>query len=120
MDIRRTMMGVIAQMGSGDTTLWKTVILDADMTNDVVAAVNPWKSFLGINDNDLDSYVVVALFRNNTQPTYSANMIVWTKNTSDTVVAISVRQDWSNSGMGNRSMYATSGTIIDIYRLTKQ
>lgn len=110
------MMGMV----QGNTLLWKTVVLDSDRTTDGFANTTAWANFLGINGmTDLDKYVYVALFSNNTYGNYPADLICWTQNKSGNYVYPSVRADWTNVGTGNRSLFANAGTRIDVYKLPK-
>jgi hypothetical protein len=118
MEIRR---GLMVQM-AGEKLLWKTIVLDHDRISDSYANTVQWYAYLGIRERtDLDDYVYVALFSNNGATSYPADMIIWTNNKSGNVCYPSIRQDWSN-GMGGtsvRSLFATAGTMIDVYRLPK-
>lgn len=107
-------------MGTGNTLLWKTVTLDSDRTTDGLANTAAWASFLGINElTDLDKYVYVALFSNNTYDNYPADLICWTQNKSGNNVSPNIRADWTNAGTGTRSLFANAGTRIDVYKLPK-
>ena len=111
----------MAQM-AGEKLLWKTVILDSNRVSDAYANTNAWYKFLRVSEQtDLDDYVYVALFSNNSATSYPADMIIWTNNKSGNICYPSIRQDWSNGmgGASTRSLFATAGTRIDVYRLPK-
>lgn len=99
---------------------WKTIVLNEDRATDATALIQRWETFFGINvQTDLNDAVYVALFNNNTVANYAADMIVWTLDENGNVVRVSMRQNWTSVATSTaRSLYASAGTIIDIYRLS--
>lgn len=97
----------------GNSTLWKTVVLEEDHIRDAVGQPAYWKTFFDINDSDLSSYYFCAFFTNNTASNYPCDFIMWKDS-----VTMSVRQNWTNVQVTlGRSLYASTGTIIKIYKL---
>jgi hypothetical protein len=117
MEARRRLMASMA----GNALLWKTIILDADRATDEIATPVIWAEYLGISgQTDLDKYVYVVLFSNNTDATYPADLICFTNNKNGNIAYPSVRADWSNvGGTATRSLYASANTRIDIYKLPR-
>ena len=100
--------------------LWKTIILTSDRVTDTTANTNAWISFLGLNSvTDFDKYYYVVVFSNNKAVNYPANMIWYNYPGYDNGDSVSVRQSWTNVGTGNKSVYASTGTRIDIYKIPK-
>lgn len=109
----------MTQMGNS-CYLWKTIILTQDRVTDATANVNAWISFLDLDDvTDFDKYYYVAVFSNNNSVNYPANMIWFNSSSYTNGESVSVRQSWTNAGTGNRSLYASTGTRIDIYKIQR-
>ena len=106
------------QMASGQNVLWKTVTLQEDKLS---ATDSYWIQYLDIsNQTDLDNWLYFVLFTNNTAQSYAADFIVWTNNSSNSRIIVSSRSNYSDvSKSASRSLYATAGTQIDVYRLPK-
>ena len=105
--------------GYGGSALWKTVTLEEDHTRDAVGVPTYWKTFFGLDNEDFDNNYFCAFFGNNTAPNYACDFILWT-NISGSLITLSVRQNWTNAMFTTgRSLYASSGTVIKIYKLPK-
>ena len=106
----------IGSISGGGGELWKTVVLTEDMKTDSVATMVKWEEFLGITQlSDLEDYIYVAIFENNTQRTYTANMMLWTSYEGNFRRAY-IRQNFTVANSNNGSCYANAGTEISIYK----
>lgn len=109
----------MSSMANKNTLLWKTVVLEEDRKTDTSAIMSKWEDFFGINAvTDLDDYIYTAVFSNNSQASYPANMMSWT-NINSAFKRSYIRSNWGQAGFNNASVYANAGTRIDIYKLPK-
>lgn len=101
------------------TIPWKTVTLEEDHTRDAVGTPTYWKTFFGLDNEDFDNNYFCAFFGNNTASNYACDFILWT-NISGSLITLSVRQKWTNAMFTTgRSLYASAGTVIKIYKIPK-
>ena len=117
MDLMTMRRALLMALGGDDMTPWKTVTLTEDRKTDAVATMAKWEDFLEITLlTDLDDYTYVAIFSDNTQSSYKANVMCWT-NLNGTFKRGYIRSDFGSFGGNNASCYANSGTTINIYKL---
>ena len=103
----------------GGSTLWKTVTLTEDSSNDA----NPvtWFSDLGIDvQTDLENYWYICNFSNNTAANNYRCMYLMYTVYDNTMICCSIRTSNFSSISGitttSRVLRATQGTVINIYK----
>lgn len=116
MSIRRGLMSQMAQK----KYLWKTVTLEEDHTSDSTGLITYWVQFLGIqSQDDKENYTWAIVFQNNTLTNIAADFICGVYN-GNTFKSMSARDKWSNlSASQMRSMYASTGTVIYVFKLPR-
>lgn len=103
-------------------SLWKTVTLTENHTSDSVGNPIYWHDYLGIDDEA--NYIYVCVFTNNTaSANYRASCIAYfAKSGAISPMHINFRNSYTNVATNyasNRSLYASAGTVINVYRIPK-
>lgn len=114
MQIRRGLMS----MASSQNLLWKSMTLSEDYTTN---NTNNLASFLGVSDQtDLGDYYYFAVFTNNSASQYAVDFVWWSNDSGGTLKTSSGRDDLSSvsSSLG-RTLNASAGTVINVYKLPK-
>ena len=102
--------------------LFKTVTLAEDHKTDAVGNPIYWHDYLGIDDEA--NYIYVCVFTNNTATaSYRASCIAYFAKTGGvSPMHINYRNSYTavaTNYVSNRSLYATAGTVINVYRIPK-
>ena len=116
MEVRRRVMLSMAQV----KYLWKTVTLEEDHTSDSTGLITYWVQFLGIqSQDDKENYTWAIVFQNNILTNIAADFICGVYN-GNTFKSMSARDKWSNNSISQaRSMYASAGTVIYVFKLPR-
>lgn len=113
---------LIAGFGKGEGgALWKSVTLEEDYILSSNGCIPQWIERLEIDElTDLDEYIYLYDFNGNTEGNLYANMLIVRQGSGSSRLVINIRGSYSNvstSEASNRAFYATTGTVINIYRL---
>lgn len=102
--------------------LWKTVTLEEDHLADATGVLGYWiNQYLGIiTQPSWGDYVWCCVFTNNNASSLRADFITVTKDNNGTQRQASARNGWTDITTGSaRSLYASAGTVINVYKLPK-
>ena len=112
----------MSQMANGKTVLWKSITLEEDHTNDATGTLVYWiDTFLNITSQpDFAQNVWCVVFNNNSSSFYGADFICVSATENNVQKQASARSKWSDWTTGYaRSLYASVGTVINVYKLPK-
>ena len=122
MDMMEVRRRVMLSMASGKTVLWKSITLDEDHTRDATGLLTYWvNTFLNITGQpDFTQNVWCVVFSNNSSSFFGADFICISANENNEQRQASARSGWSDWSTGNaRSLYASAGTVVNVYKLPK-
>lgn len=112
-------------LSMGSMKLFKTIVLEENHTNDETGNAQYWYNFFGeyIDTNS----TLICVFTNNDSsgsptPQYFVNIIAYACDTNNGVRTWNVRSSYFNEAIGTsnqRSLWASQGTVIKLYRIPK-